>query len=104
MRVYWRRGCPFCSSLRRGLRRAGVATEEVDIWSDPDAAATLRRVTGGSETVPTVEVGGAFLVNPSTRAVLAALARHGSAEADPPSRDGQPGRPRRRLRWRSTRD
>ena len=24
--VYWRPGCPFCSSLRRGLRRAGLPT------------------------------------------------------------------------------
>ena len=40
--VYWRPGCPFCGSLRRGLRRSGLTTQEIDIWSDPAAAAFVR--------------------------------------------------------------
>lgn len=71
--VMWRPGCPFCSSLRRGLSRAGVATVEHDIWSSPDAAARVRGATGGDETVPTVFVGDRALVNPSVRQVVAAL-------------------------------
>jgi len=68
--VYWRPGCPYCGALRRGLRRAGLATHEVDIWSDPQAAAFVRSHADGNETVPTVEIAGTVLVNPSTRRVL----------------------------------
>lgn len=68
--VYWRPGCPFCGSLRRGLRRSGLATREVDIWEDPKAAAFVREHAGGSETVPTVDIGGTVLVNPSARQVV----------------------------------
>jgi len=71
--VMWRPGCPFCSSLRRGLSRAGVATIEHDIWSSADAAARVRGATGGDETVPTVFVGNRALVNPSVRQVVAAI-------------------------------
>jgi len=55
--VLWRPGCPFCVRLRGELARAGVATTERDIWSDPDAAARVRAGTGGEETVPTVVMG-----------------------------------------------
>ena len=68
--VYWRPGCPFCGSLRRGLRRSGLATREVDIWTDPAAAAFVREHAGGNETVPTVDIGGTVLVNPSARRVV----------------------------------
>ncbi|AXT84643.1 NrdH-redoxin [Aeromicrobium sp. A1-2] len=71
--VMWRPGCPFCSSLRRGLRRAGVATVEHDIWSSTQASARVRKATGGDETVPTVFVGGQALVNPSVRQVVDAI-------------------------------
>jgi len=57
-------------SLRRGLRRSGLATREVDIWSDPSGAAFVRDHAGGDETVPTVEIGGTVLVNPSARRVV----------------------------------
>ncbi|MCH9668176.1 MAG: NrdH-redoxin [Actinomycetia bacterium] len=73
VQVLWRPGCPFCTRLRRGLRRHGVITTEVDIWKDPGAAERVRAVTGGDETVPTVFVGSRALVNPSARAVVAAI-------------------------------
>ena len=71
--VMWRPGCPFCGSLRRGLRRAGVATLEHDIWSSGEAAARVRAATGGDETVPTVFVGDRALVNPSVRQGVAPI-------------------------------
>ncbi len=71
--VMWRPGCPFCGSLRRGLRRAGVSTLEHDIWSSVDAAARVREATGGDEIVPTVFVGDQALVNPSVRQVVEAI-------------------------------
>ena len=86
--VYWRPGGPYCARLRRGLRRAGVVTEEVDIWADPDAAAVVRRAARGNETVPTVAVGGRFLVNPSVAEVLAASGRLDAARDAAPARPG----------------
>ncbi|MEV1286573.1 glutaredoxin domain-containing protein [Micromonospora sp. NPDC049679] len=67
--VYTRPGCPYCFLLRRGLRRYGVPFTEVDIWRDPPAAAAVRAVADGNETVPTVEVGGRWLVNPRARRI-----------------------------------
>jgi mycoredoxin len=67
--VYTRPGCPYCFLLRRGLRRRGVVFTEINIWTDPDAAAAVRAVAGGNETVPTVHVAGQWLVNPHTAQV-----------------------------------
>ncbi|MGB0970848.1 MAG: glutaredoxin domain-containing protein, partial [Mycobacterium sp.] len=58
-----------------GLRRKSIATTEIDIWSDSDAAERVRAVTGGDETVPTVFVGTQALVNPSVRTVVSAIER-----------------------------
>jgi hypothetical protein len=55
--------------LRRGLRKRRLAFTEVDIWKDPEAAAAVRAVAGGNETVPTVHVAGRWLVNPKAPAV-----------------------------------
>jgi len=68
--VYSRPGCPFCSRLCRQLHRSGLAFREVDIWKDPSAAALVRSVAGGNETVPTVIIDGIALVNPSASDVL----------------------------------
>ncbi|GAA1036411.1 hypothetical protein GCM10009557_47080 [Virgisporangium ochraceum] len=72
--VYARPGCPFCFMLRRGLRKRKIEFTEVDIWKDPAAAATVRAVANGNETVPTVHVAGQWLVNPKAD-VVAELAR-----------------------------
>lgn len=80
--VYWRPGCPFCGSLRRGLDQGGLARREVNIWDDPEGAAQVRAVADGNETVPTVEVAGRFLVNPRAREVLALAAEAGIPVAD----------------------
>lgn len=72
--VYWRPGCGFCSSLLRGLDRTGLAFDRFDIWQDPAAAAFVRSVAGGNETVPTVRVGNVALVNPTVNEVLRTVA------------------------------
>lgn len=69
--VYWRPGCGFCSSLFRQLERHDIPHERVNIWDDADAAATVRSVANGCETVPTVFVGDVGLVNPSVGDILA---------------------------------
>ncbi|NUQ98638.1 MAG: mycoredoxin [Streptomyces sp.] len=69
--VYWRPGCPYCMSLRHGLERTGLPVQWHNIWdNDPDAA-YVRSINQGNETVPTVDVAGTALTNPSTRQVLA---------------------------------
>lgn len=70
--VYWRPGCPYCYSLRRALRRSGLAVTEINIWESPDASARVRSYANGNETVPTVVIGNVALVNPSARQVLEA--------------------------------
>lgn len=70
---YWRPGCPFCVRLRWNLRRARIPVSEINIWEDPAAAARVRRITGGDETVPTVVVGARAMVNPSIGEVTAAV-------------------------------
>lgn len=74
--VYTRPGCPFCTSLRAGLRREGIGFQEIDIWQDQDAATTVRSIADGNETVPTVVLGEWTAVNPSAATVAAALQEH----------------------------
>ena len=80
--VYWRPGCPFCSRLRQDLRVMGLPAREANIWADPSAAARVRTIADGDETVPTVVADERAFVNPTAAAVLAeappGLFRHSS--------------------------
>ncbi|WP_153394212.1 glutaredoxin domain-containing protein [Ornithinicoccus halotolerans] len=62
--VYWRPGCRYCARLRWVLRGLPEQVQWVNIWQDPEAAAFVRGVNGGAETVPTVVVDGAPETNP----------------------------------------
>jgi mycoredoxin len=72
--IYWRPMCGYCEVLKRDLDRRGVPYADVDIWADRAKAEVVKAATGGDEIVPTVEVAGRFLVNPSADEVEAALA------------------------------
>ncbi|MEJ7833898.1 MAG: glutaredoxin domain-containing protein [Nocardioides sp.] len=72
--IYWRQGCPFCVRLRAAVRRNRDRATWVDIWSDPDAAAYVRSVNDGDETVPTVVIDGVPHTNPDPKLVQQALA------------------------------
>lgn len=72
--LYWRPGCPFCSMLVQSLDRAGITYVKRNIWEDPEAAAFVRSVANGNETVPTVTVGDRAMVNPGLEDVVAAMA------------------------------
>jgi mycoredoxin len=76
--VYRRPGCPYCARLRRVLKRHGIVHREVDIWGDPEAAAFVRSVADGNETVPTVVLKTAgssrHWVNPTPRKLIATVA------------------------------
>jgi mycoredoxin len=71
--VYTRPGCPFSAMLHADLRAANLPFRSIDIWQNPDAAAAVRAVANGNETVPTVNVGAKWLVNPSLDEVRSAL-------------------------------
>ncbi|MFC8535696.1 glutaredoxin domain-containing protein [Streptomyces sp. NPDC057249] len=62
--VFWRPGCTYCLRLRFRLRRHARRLHWVDIWRDPEAAAAVRAVNDGNETVPTVLVAGRAHTNP----------------------------------------
>lgn len=78
--VYWRPGCPFCGMLFRQLERHEITHDRVNIWDEPDAAAVVRSIARGNETVPTVVVrpvgdptSTVGLVNPSVDEILVAV-------------------------------
>ncbi|WP_406124684.1 glutaredoxin domain-containing protein [Streptomyces sp. NBC_00989] len=74
--VYWRPMCPYCMKLLAQLRLTRLQFTKVNIWRDPDAAAFVRSVADGNETVPTVTVAGRAMVNPSKGEVLDAVAAY----------------------------
>jgi len=71
--LYWRPGCTYCMRLRARLRFTRLQYVEVNIWKVTEAAAFVRSVANGNETVPTVTVAGRPLVNPSKRQLLEAV-------------------------------
>lgn len=67
--------CGYCHRLRSQLDRAGIAYRVVDIEQDDAAAAFVRSVNGGNQTVPTVLFpDGTTMTNPSVIAVRDHLA------------------------------
>ncbi|MEU4190414.1 glutaredoxin domain-containing protein [Kribbella sp. NPDC026611] len=73
--VYWRPGCQFCLRLRVALRGSAGQASWVNIWTDPEAAAAVRAIADGNETVPTVVSGSEARVNPAPRWVREQLGR-----------------------------
>jgi glutaredoxin-like protein len=74
--VYWRPGCPYCARLFRDLDSIGLTARKINIWDDARAAARVRSVAGGNETVPTVVVGDHAMVNPKATEVVEAAQAH----------------------------
>lgn len=71
--IYWRPGCVYCMRLRGALGKAKDRATWISIWADEDAAAFVRSVNDGNETVPTVRIGEAVHTNPDPEIVKAAL-------------------------------
>lgn len=65
--------CGYCRRLKRQLEEAGIAFTEVDLEDDPSHDDKIIAKTGGYRTVPTLEVKGRLLVNPTLREVQSAL-------------------------------
>jgi mycoredoxin len=68
--IYWRPGCVYCARLRARLRRTSRRATWVNIWQDAEAAAFVRSVNNGDETVPTVVIDGEVITNPDPQLVL----------------------------------
>jgi mycoredoxin len=79
---FWRPGCGFCTALSRRLDSAGISYVRRNIWDDPSAAEWVRSVNRGNETVPTLDIGGIVLTNPSLEQVQAALASVAAAPSE----------------------
>lgn len=62
--IYWRPGCPFCLALRTRIGKYADCASWVNIWEDEEAAAYVRSVNQGNETVPTVVIDGVPHTNP----------------------------------------
>jgi mycoredoxin len=66
--------CGYCKRLKIALKSAGIAYTEVDIEHDDAAAAFVRSVNRGNQTVPTVKFpDGSALTNPSLKQIQAKL-------------------------------
>ncbi|EFV12922.2 glutaredoxin-like protein [Segniliparus rugosus ATCC BAA-974] len=52
--MYTTTWCGYCRRLKVQLDQAQIPFAEVDIEQDPEAAAFVRSVNGGNQTVPTV--------------------------------------------------
>ena len=62
--------CGYCRRLKAQLDREGIAYDEVNIETVPDAADYVMSVNGGNQTVPTVLFAdGSALTNPSAAQV-----------------------------------
>jgi mycoredoxin len=75
--VYGTRWCAATQTVRRYLDRLGVPYAYVDLDANPQAAAQVRWVAGGTVSHPTVSVAGEVLVQPSLSELQWALARAG---------------------------
>nr|WP_130012058.1 glutaredoxin domain-containing protein [Serinicoccus sediminis] len=73
--IYWRPGCGFCAMLKTRLGGLKDRATWVNIWEDEDAAAFVRSVNDGNETVPTVVMDGIPVTNPNPGRVKERLAR-----------------------------
>lgn len=89
--LYWRPGCPFCMNLDRSLKGIEIPLEKHNIWEDEKAAAFVRSVANGNETVPTVRVGDECMVNPSAKEIAAAVARVDPSQASKMAAVNKPG-------------
>jgi mycoredoxin len=66
--------CGICVSTKRYLHSKGVAFEEIDIEEHPEYGDVIEKITGGFRIVPTLDIEGKIMVNPSRREIDVELA------------------------------
>lgn len=94
---YWRPGCPFCMNLERQLDKLNVPLNKKNIWDSKADAATVRSIADGNETVPTVVIGDAKMVNPSAGQVLQAIENQAPELMPEGAEVPEPGKVGRRI-------
>ena len=67
VKMYTTTWCGYCKSTKRYLDSKGVQYEEIDIEEHPEYGERIEQATGGFKTVPTLEIDGRIMVNPSRR-------------------------------------
>ncbi|MGH2694278.1 MAG: glutaredoxin family protein [Actinomycetota bacterium] len=72
--MYTTEWCGHCRRLKRQLAEEGISVSEVDVDREPSHDDRIIAATGGYRIVPTLEIEGRLLVNPSVQEVRAALA------------------------------
>ena len=85
-----------------GAASCGGGVSRGELWDDPKAAAFVRFVARGNETVPTVSVGSMNLVNPSAKKVIEVAATEAPGLPPPPSTTPRSMRRRRLFHRRNT--
>jgi mycoredoxin len=76
--VYGNRWCGLTQMISRGLARAGVDYQYVDLDLHPEVERRLRLTVGPGLHTPLVYVDGDWYMAPSMRELQHALARHGA--------------------------
>lgn len=71
--MYTTTWCGYCRRLEREMTEAGINFDKIDIDGRSDLGERIEVASGGNRTVPTVEIGGELLVNPSIEQVVAAV-------------------------------
>lgn len=72
--MYTTTWCGYCVRLKRGLERAGIDFDEVNIELEPEAEEFVKAVNDGFATVPTLRLAnGDVLTNPPLPELLAAI-------------------------------
>lgn len=71
--LYTTSRCGYCVRLKRQMDAEGISYREVDVDRDHSHDEAITRAGGGYRTVPTVEIAGRLLVNPTIGEVQGAL-------------------------------
>ena len=73
VKMYTTTWCGVCVHTKRYLKSKNVEIEEIDIEEHPEFGDKIEELTGGFRVVPTLEIDGKMLVNPSRQEIDAAL-------------------------------
>ena len=75
--MYTTTWCGICVHTKRYLKSRNVEFDEVDIEEHPEYGEMIEKLTGGFRIVPTLDINGKLMVNPSRSEIDAALATPG---------------------------
>lgn len=75
--MYTTSWCGSCRVAKRYFEQNGIAYQEIDIESAPEAAEQVMQWARGYKTVPTMKIGDTVVVDWDRKAVAEALAKEG---------------------------